>query len=90
MVEETFVKVYEINSDLCYLHILIVVLPCGLKDFYEIYKLRKEGVSCLKMLVDKTKYITMYSNFFTYYEQDMAKSKLIVNYYNNVYQGWHE
>ncbi len=31
----------------------------------------------------------MYSNFFTYYEQDMEKSKLIINYYSNVYQGWH-
>jgi hypothetical protein len=32
----------------------------------------------------------MYSNFFNYYEQSMAKSKLIVNYYNNICQGWHE
>ncbi len=32
----------------------------------------------------------MYFNFFTYYEQGVAKSKLVVNYYNNVYQGWHE
>ncbi len=55
------------------MHILIVVFPCGFKDFYIIYKLRKEGVSRLKMIVDKAKYITMYSNFFTYYEQDMAK-----------------
>jgi hypothetical protein len=90
MVEETFIKVYEINLKFCYLHILIVVFPCGFKDFYEIYKLRKEGVSRLKMIVRKTEYIIMYFNFFTYYEQDMAKSKLIINYYNNVYQGWHE
>jgi hypothetical protein len=32
----------------------------------------------------------MYSNFFNYYEQGMAKSILILNYYNNVYQGWYE
>jgi hypothetical protein len=32
----------------------------------------------------------MYFNFLTYYEQDMAKSKLVVSYYKNVYQGWHE
>jgi len=32
----------------------------------------------------------MYFNFFTYYEQDMAKSKLVISYYKNVYQGWHE
>jgi hypothetical protein len=42
------------------------------------------------MTIEKTRYILMYSIFFTYYEQDMAKSKLEVNYYNNVYQGWHE
>ncbi len=32
----------------------------------------------------------MYSNFFNYYEQGMEKSILILNYYNNVYQGWYE
>jgi hypothetical protein len=57
MSEETFVEVYEIDLEFCYLHILINFFPCG---------------------------------FFNYYEQGMEKSKLIVNYYNNVYQGWHE
>ncbi len=42
------------------------------------------------MIVKKEKYIIMYSDFFNYYEQDMEKSKLVVNYYNIVYQGWHE
>ncbi len=55
-----------------------------------IYWLRKEGVTRLKMTVEKVEYIIMYSNFFNYYEQGMAKSQLIINYYNNVYQGWHE
>jgi hypothetical protein len=32
----------------------------------------------------------MFCNFFDYYEQSMEKSKLIVNYYNNICQGWHE
>jgi len=39
------------------------------------------------MIVEKEKYIIMYSNFFNYYEQSMAKSKLIINYYNNIHQG---
>jgi hypothetical protein len=90
MAEETFIKAYEINLEFCYLHILIIFFPCGFKKNYGIYKLRKEGVSRLKMTIEKTKYILMYSIFFTYYEQDMAKSKLVVNNYNNVYQGWHE
>jgi hypothetical protein len=32
----------------------------------------------------------MCSIFFSYYEQDMEKSNLVLNYYNNVYKGWHE
>ncbi len=40
------------------------------------------------MIVEKTEYITMYSNFFNYYDQGMAKSKLVVNYQIIVYQGW--
>jgi hypothetical protein len=90
MPKETFVEVYEINLKFYYLHILLVVFPCGFKDFYGIYGLEKERVSHLKMIVKKKKYIIMYSNYFTYYEQDMAESKLVVNYYNNVYQVWHE
>jgi hypothetical protein len=42
------------------------------------------------MSVKREKYINMYSNFFSYNERDMEKSKLIVNYCNNVYQGWYE
>jgi hypothetical protein len=34
MVEKMFVEVYEIDLEFCYLHILIVVFPCGFKDFY--------------------------------------------------------
>jgi hypothetical protein len=75
---------------LLFAHFDFFFFPCGFKDFYGIYKFRKEGVSRLKMTIEKTRYILMYSIFFTYYEQDMAKSKLEVNYYNNVYQGWHE
>jgi hypothetical protein len=42
------------------------------------------------MIVEKEIYIIMYSIFFNYYEQSMAKWKLKVNYYNNIYQGCHE
>jgi hypothetical protein len=90
MVEIFFVEVYEINIKKIYLHIFIPIFPCGFKDFYIIYRLRKESVYHFKMIVKKVESIIMYSNFFTYYEQDMAKSKLVVNNYNNVYQGWHE
>jgi hypothetical protein len=73
MIEEKIVEVYEVDLEFCYLHILIVVFPCGFKKIYGIYKLRKEGVTHFKMIIEKEKYIIMCSNFFTYYEQDMEK-----------------
>jgi hypothetical protein len=45
MKEKTIVGVYEINMEFFYLHILIVIFPCGFKDFNGIYWLRKEGVT---------------------------------------------
>jgi hypothetical protein len=46
MAKETFVKVYEVDLKFCYLHIFIVVFPCGFKDSYGIYWLKKKGVTC--------------------------------------------
>jgi hypothetical protein len=44
MKEKTYVEVYEVDFRFCYLHILIVCFPCGIKDLYGIYQFRKEGV----------------------------------------------
>jgi hypothetical protein len=55
MDEEMFVQVYQVNLEFCYLHILIVVFPCGFKDFYGIYRLRKKKGILFK--VDCKKYI---------------------------------
>ncbi len=35
-------------------------------------------------------HVISFPNLFTYYEQDMVKSIIFFDYYNNVYQGWHE
>jgi len=51
MIEETFVQVYEVDLEFCYLHILIIFFPCGFKDFYGIYWLCKEGVTRLKITI---------------------------------------
>jgi len=34
--------------------------------------------------------VITYSNLLTYYEQDMEKSIIFLDYYNNVYQKWYE
>ncbi len=33
-------------------------------------------------------HVIAFSNLFIYYEQDMVKSIIFFDYYNNVYQGW--
>ncbi len=35
-------------------------------------------------------HVIAFPNLFTYYEQDTAKSIIFFDYYDNVYQGWHE
>jgi hypothetical protein len=64
-----------------------IFFPCGFKDFYGVRIFKKRNVNHLKSTINGAKYLIMYSNFFTYYAQDMAKSTLVMNYYNNVYQG---
>jgi hypothetical protein len=42
------------------------------------------------MIVIDVEHVIAFPNLFTYYEQDMAKSVIFFDYYNNVYQRWHE
>jgi hypothetical protein len=43
------------------------------------------------ILLEGANYVQDFFELFIeiYYEKTMVKSKLVVNYYNNVYQGWH-
>jgi len=42
------------------------------------------------MIVISVEHVIVFPNLFTYYEQDTAKSIIFFDYYNNVYQRWHE
>ncbi len=42
------------------------------------------------MIVMGVEHVITFLNLFTYYEQDMAKSIILFDYYNNEYQGWSE
>jgi hypothetical protein len=53
MVKETFVEVYEVNLKFCYLHILWLFFHVDLKIFNWIYRLKKEGVTHLKVTIKK-------------------------------------
>jgi hypothetical protein len=43
-----------------------------------------------KMIVLGAKQVLVFPNLFIHYEQDMAKSVIILNYYNNVYEVHYE
>jgi len=36
MTEEIVVEVYKVDLEFCLLNILIIIFPCGFKDFYVI------------------------------------------------------
>jgi hypothetical protein len=44
--------VHEVDLEFFYLNILIIVFPCGFKDFNGIYQFLNEGVSLLIMIVE--------------------------------------
>jgi hypothetical protein len=42
------------------------------------------------MIVMGVEHVIVFPNLFTFYEQNIAKSIIFYDYYDNVYQGWHE
>ncbi len=52
--------------------------------------MEKRNEKIQKMTILGAELVVTYSNLFTYYEQEMAKSVIFFNYYNNFYQGWYE
>jgi hypothetical protein len=55
-----------------------------------IYRVSKEENRANKMTVMGVEHVITFPNLFTYYEQDLAKSIIFFDYYNNIYQGWSE
>jgi hypothetical protein len=54
------------------------------------YKVKKKDQKIQKMTILGVELAITYSNLFIYYEQDMEKSIIFLDYYNNVYQGLYE
>jgi hypothetical protein len=88
--EEERVEVNEIDLGFCLLHILFKVSPCGYVEAMGAYIVEKKDENIQKMTLLGIELVITYSNLFTYYEQDMLKSVIFFDYYNNVYQGWYE
>jgi hypothetical protein len=88
--EKGKVEVDELYLGFYLIHVLYIILPCGFTELLGVYKVGKEEIRTNKMIVMGAKHVIAFPNLFTYYEQNMAKSIIFFDYYNNVYQGWHE
>jgi hypothetical protein len=86
--EEGKVEVNELDLGFCLIHVLYIILPCGFTKLLGVYKVGKEKNKANKMIVMGSEHVIVFLNLFTYYEQDMVKSIIFFDYYNNVYQGW--
>jgi hypothetical protein len=60
-----------------------MVLPCGYTDLMGVYRIERKYSEVKKMIVLGAKQMLPFLNLFTYYEQDMAKSMICLDYYHN-------
>jgi hypothetical protein len=74
----------ETNLEFCSIHVPYIILPCGYMDILSTYKIGKNRSRINKMIVLGIEQIIAYSSLFTYYEQDMAKSMLLFDYYKKI------
>jgi len=80
----------ELYLGFCLIHVFYKILPCGFKKLLGVYKVGKLKNKTNKMTIMDVEHVIAFSNLFTYYEQDTTKSIIFFDYYNNVYQRWHE
>ncbi len=85
---ERKVEIEEIDFGFCLIHVFYMVLFCGYIDLMGAYRIKRKIVELIRWLFwGQNKYLP---NLFTYYEQDLPKLVLLMDYYNNVYQGHYE
>jgi len=82
-IEEGKVEIKEIDFGFCLIHVFYMVLFYGYIDLMGAYKIKRKTVELIiRLFWGPNKYLP---NLFTYYEQDLPKLVLLLNYYNNVY-----
>jgi len=84
------VEINEIDLGFCLTHVLYMVLPCAYTNLMGAYRIEKKHSGVNKTTILGAKQILAFLNLFTYYEQDMAKSMLRLDHYNNMYEGHYE
>jgi hypothetical protein len=89
-IEERKVEIDEIDLGYCLIHVLYMVLLCGYTDLMGVYRIEGKHSGMNKMTFLGAKQVLVFPNLFTYYEQDMTEPVLLLDYYNNVYEGHYE
>jgi hypothetical protein len=88
-IEEGKVEMDDIDLRFCLIHVLYRVLPCGYIDLMGAYRIGRKHSKVNKIIVLGAKQVLNFPNLFTYYEQDMAKSMILLDY-NNASEGYYE
>jgi hypothetical protein len=83
--EEGKVEVDELDLGFCLICVLYIILPYGFTKLLGVYRLGKEQNRLHKMTNIGVEHVITFPNLFTYYEQDMVKSIIFFDYYNNFY-----
>jgi hypothetical protein len=89
-IEEGKVEIDEIDLGFCFIHVLYRVLSYGYTNLMGDYRIGRKHSRVNKMTILRVKQVLVFSNLFTYYEQDMAKSMIFLDYYNIMYEGHYE
>jgi hypothetical protein len=89
-IEKGKMEIDEIDLGFCLIHVLYKVLPCGYMDLMGAYRIERKQYRVNKMTILGVKQILAFPNLFTYYEQDMTKVVILLDYYNNVYERHYE
>ncbi len=89
-IKEGKMEIDEINLGFCLIRVLYMVLPCGYTNLMGAYRIERKHSGMNKMTILGAKQVLVFLNLFTYYEQDMAKSVLLLDYYNIVYERHYE
>jgi hypothetical protein len=84
-IEERKVEMDEIDLEFCLIHVLYRVLPCGYKDLMGAHRIERKHNKMNKMTILGAKQILVCPKLFTYYEKNMAKSMILLDYYKHVY-----
>ncbi len=84
--EKGKVEVNKLDLGLCLINVLYIILPYWFIKLLGVYKVGQEENRSNKMIIMDAKHVNVFPNLFTYYEQDMVKSIIFFDYYNNVWK----